>query len=65
MNDAGITDFTIIEYKDEIGGRVHHADFGRNSKGEPLVVEYGANWVQGLGTDKGPGALLFRTDTRI
>jgi hypothetical protein len=55
LSDANITDFIIVEYKDEIGGRVHHESFGRGPDGEPLLVEYGANWVQGLGKENGPG----------
>lgn len=43
-----------MEYQGEIGGRVHHADFGKGPDGKPLLVEYGANWIQGLGTEDGP-----------
>ncbi|KAH8175140.1 flavin containing amine oxidoreductase domain-containing protein [Sarocladium implicatum] len=54
LTDAGVDDFVIVEYKDEIGGRVHHENFGSDANGKPLVVEYGANWVQGLGGEDGP-----------
>lgn len=37
-----------MEYNGEIGGRVKHTDFNGN------IVELGANWVQGLGTEGGP-----------
>lgn len=59
LADAGVTDFMIVEYNDEVGGRVHHENFGSDAQGNPLVVEYGANWVQGLGTEGGPGTLKF------
>ncbi|KAK0390645.1 hypothetical protein NLU13_0149 [Sarocladium strictum] len=54
LTDANVDDFIIVEYKDEIGGRVHHEDFGRDKDGEPLLVEYGANWIQGLGGNGNP-----------
>ncbi|KAH7310501.1 hypothetical protein B0I35DRAFT_396766 [Stachybotrys elegans] len=50
LANHSIDDFVIIEYKHEIGGRVHHAFFGHDEYGDPLVVEYGANWAQGLGS---------------
>lgn len=59
LTDANVDDFIIVEYKDEIGGRVHHEDFGRDKDGEPLLVEYGANWIQGLGGNGNPGMLPF------
>lgn len=31
-----------------------HTTFGKDSSGNPYVVELGANWVQGLGTPGGP-----------
>ncbi|KAG8168411.1 hypothetical protein KVR01_001160 [Diaporthe batatas] len=54
LSNQSITDFLIVEYQSEIGGRVHHADFGKGADGNPLLVEYGANWIQGLGTEDGP-----------
>ncbi|KAH8785108.1 hypothetical protein F5883DRAFT_402416 [Diaporthe sp. PMI_573] len=54
LSNQSVTDFLIVEYQGEIGGRVHHADFGKGQDGKPLLVEYGANWVQGLGTQDGP-----------
>lgn len=33
---------------------MRHTTFGQDAKGDPLTVELGANWVQGLGTDGGP-----------
>ncbi|KAI8208639.1 Polyamine oxidase [Colletotrichum sp. SAR 10_65] len=48
LDDAGIKNFTIVEYNDRIGGRVYNRAFGRQSNSdEPYFVELGANWVQG------------------
>jgi polyamine oxidase len=54
LTNQGVEDFVIVEYQDEIGGRVHHAEFGQDDNGQPLVVEFGANWAQGLGVPDGP-----------
>jgi hypothetical protein len=35
----------IIEYRDTLGGRVAHTDFGKDPNGKPYTVELGANWV--------------------
>ncbi|KAK8066701.1 hypothetical protein PG997_013448 [Apiospora hydei] len=53
LANASVTDFIIVEYKDEIGGRLHHENFGKGPDGKPLLVEYGANWAQGLGKPGG------------
>ncbi|KAF0328705.1 flavin containing amine oxidoreductase [Colletotrichum asianum] len=48
LDDAGIKNFTIVEYNDRIGGRVYNRAFGRQpNSDEPYFVEVGANWVQG------------------
>lgn len=69
MSNASIHDFVILEYRDTIGGRAWHTDFGKDENGDPYVVELGANWVgyssfmsnhsdieqiQGIGTPDGP-----------
>ncbi|KAF1954940.1 polyamine oxidase [Byssothecium circinans] len=54
LSNQSITDFVIVEYKDDIGGRMFHANFGEDADGKPYTVELGANWVQGLGTNGGP-----------
>ncbi|EPQ50239.1 flavin-containing polyamine oxidase [Gloeophyllum trabeum ATCC 11539] len=54
LSEANIKDFLILEYNDEIGGRVKHTTFGKNAEGNPYTIELGANWVQGLGTPGGP-----------
>ncbi|RDW83817.1 putative flavin containing polyamine oxidase [Aspergillus mulundensis] len=50
LSNASMNDFIIVEYRDTLGGRVWHTDFGQRPNGEPWVIEYGANWVQGLGS---------------
>lgn len=54
LADHDIEDFIIVEYNDQIGGRLRSAQFGKNPQtGAPYTVELGANWVQGLGGDDG------------
>lgn len=43
--DLGITDFLIVEARHELGGRVQLGHIGG------INVEFGANWVQGLGNN--------------
>ncbi|KAL4927534.1 putative flavin containing polyamine oxidase [Aspergillus undulatus] len=50
LSDNSVSDFVILEYRDTLGGRVWHTDFGQDPNGEPYVIEYGANWIQGLGS---------------
>lgn len=38
-----MTDFLILEYNGDIGGRVAHTTFG--AKNNSYTVELGANWV--------------------
>ena len=52
--DNAITDFVIVEYNGDLGGRVAHTTFGEEPDGTPYVVELGANWAQGLQTEDGP-----------
>lgn len=54
LSNSSIHDFVIIEYRDTLGGRVAHTEFGKDPKGNPYQVELGANWVQGLGSPGGP-----------
>jgi polyamine oxidase len=54
LHNASISDFLILEYNNALGGRMVHTTFGKDSSGNPYVVELGANWVQGLGTPGGP-----------
>lgn len=46
LSNASVTDFVIVEYLPDIGGRVSHTTFGRKRDGTPYVVELGANWVR-------------------
>jgi polyamine oxidase len=49
LANQSVTDFLILEYQDDIGGRMHNTKFGADSKGDPYTLELGANWVSGLG----------------
>lgn len=51
LHNNSITDFIIVEYNGDIGGRVAHTTFGKDADGNPYTVELGANWVQGRGTE--------------
>ncbi|KAJ0425258.1 hypothetical protein BJY00DRAFT_204614 [Aspergillus carlsbadensis] len=51
LANASITDFVILEYRDTLGGRVTHAEFGQDPNGDPYIIELGANWIQGLGSE--------------
>ena len=42
----------IVEYNNDIGGRVAHTTFG--VKNQSYTIELGANWVQGLVSPGGP-----------
>lgn len=33
---------------------MRHTTFGQDANGDPITLELGANWVQGLGTAGGP-----------
>jgi hypothetical protein len=46
LSNQSITDFLIIEYNGEIGGRMAHTNFGEDADGNPYVIELGANWVR-------------------
>ncbi|KAI9878900.1 MAG: hypothetical protein M1830_010204 [Pleopsidium flavum] len=54
LSNQSVTEFVIVEYNGDIGGRVAHTTFGAKPDGTPYVVELGANWVQGLVTGNGP-----------
>ncbi|KAG6019298.1 hypothetical protein E4U41_003300 [Claviceps citrina] len=59
LSNSSMSDFIIIEYNDRIGGRATHADFGKQTDGLPYVVEFGANWIQGLGNPGGPQSPIW------
>jgi len=64
LNENGITNFRIIEARNELGGRLRSVPFGVSGKQKTvevksppssqlhrltLVCQVGANWVQGTG----------------
>lgn len=48
LANNSVTDFVIVEYNGDLGGRIAHTTFGNDSDGNPYTIELGANWVQGL-----------------
>jgi hypothetical protein len=48
----GITDFLIVEARDELGGRMRSTTFGASD--HQLTVELGANWIHGTQVEDGP-----------
>ncbi|KAF8210927.1 hypothetical protein K438DRAFT_1569398 [Mycena galopus ATCC 62051] len=48
----GITDFLIVEARDELGGRMQSKEFG--VEGRRATIELGANWIQGTQEGDGP-----------
>ena len=44
-NELNITDFLILEARNEIGGRMQNTKIGSTT------IEFGANWIQSLGTN--------------
>ncbi|KAL2058091.1 hypothetical protein ABVK25_001709 [Lepraria finkii] len=52
LTNNSVTDFLIVEYNGDIGGRVAHTTFG--APNQSYTVELGANWVQGIVTPPGP-----------
>ena len=54
-----MTDFLILEYNTEIGGRVKNVKFGTNpNTGGNYTVEVGANWVSYLGHSENPSPVV-------
>jgi polyamine oxidase len=43
--ENNVTDFLVVEARHELGGRVQNGEIGG------LKVEFGANWIQGLGSN--------------
>lgn len=54
LANQSVTDFLILEYNNDIGGRMRHTDFGTDKDGNSYTVELGANWISGLGVEGGP-----------
>lgn len=53
----GITNFLIVEARDELGGRMRSTTFGAPNR--QLTVELGANWIHGTQEDDGPANPIF------
>ena len=53
LHENGIDNFTIIEARDELGGRLKSVKFAE------FTVEVGANWVQGTQTGNGPANPIY------
>ncbi|KAI0668914.1 amine oxidase [Trametes maxima] len=52
LHEQGIHNFTIVDAKGELGGRLTSGTFG--ATGKEVTLEFGANWVQGTQTGDGP-----------
>ncbi|KAI0370918.1 amine oxidase [Pilatotrama ljubarskyi] len=52
IHERGITNFTIVEARGELGGRLTSQAFG--APGKQVTLELGANWVQGTQAGDGP-----------
>src|SRR6266404_1755454 len=57
LSQQGITDFLIVEARDELGGRMRSTTFGESNR--QLTVELGANWIQGTQEGNGPANPIF------
>ncbi|KAH9054744.1 amine oxidase [Lactarius vividus] len=53
----GITDFLIVEARDELGGRMRSATFGAPNR--QMTIEVGANWIHGTKEGDGPANPIF------
>ncbi|KAH9009679.1 amine oxidase [Lactarius pseudohatsudake] len=53
----GITDFLIVEARDELGGRMRSATFGAPNR--QLTIEVGANWIHGTQEGNGPANPMY------
>ncbi|KAI9461924.1 amine oxidase [Lactarius psammicola] len=53
----GITDFLIVEARDELGGRMRSTTFGAPDR--QLTVELGANWIHGTQEEGHPANPIF------
>lgn len=51
LQENGISDFIIVEARDELGGRMMNHPFGTSAS--RYNVEVGANWIQGTETKGG------------
>ncbi|EGO28558.1 hypothetical protein SERLADRAFT_354437 [Serpula lacrymans var. lacrymans S7.9] len=52
LEQQGITDYIIVEARQELGGRMQNYTFG--APGKQYTVELGPNWIQGTQEGNGP-----------
>ncbi|KAJ6589044.1 hypothetical protein B0H19DRAFT_1226703 [Mycena capillaripes] len=52
LHEQGVNDFLVVEARDELGGRLHSMQFGK--EGRCTTIELGANWIQGTQEGNGP-----------
>lgn len=52
LHEQGVSNFIIVEARDELGGRMRSHSFG--APGRQRTVEVGANWVHGTESEDGP-----------
>ncbi|KAI0334153.1 amine oxidase [Cubamyces sp. BRFM 1775] len=52
LHEKGINNFTIVEARGQLGGRLTSTTFG--APGKQLTLELGANWVQGTQSGNSP-----------
>lgn len=58
LTEEGITDFLIVEARDELGGRMRSTSFG--APGRRVTVELGASWIQGTQEGNGPANPILK-----
>ncbi|KAL3417463.1 N1-acetylpolyamine oxidase [Phlyctema vagabunda] len=54
LSNNSVSDFLIVEYNSEIGGRCRNDKFGKDKNGNAYTIELGANWIQGTVSEGGP-----------
>ncbi|KAJ7614908.1 amine oxidase [Roridomyces roridus] len=57
LAEQKVTNFLIVEARDELGGRMHSMEFG--APGRTSVIELGANWIQGTQEGTGPANPIY------
>ncbi|KAJ7614912.1 hypothetical protein FB45DRAFT_873781 [Roridomyces roridus] len=57
LTEQKVTNFLILEARDELGGRMHSMEFG--GSGRTSVIELGANWIRGEQEGTGPANPIY------
>ena len=57
LTAQGITDFLIVEARDELGGRLRSTTFGTPNREQ--TIELGANWIHGTQVGDSPANPIF------